>query len=535
MSNSLLTPRLHPNAPLGTQNRMSPTMALVWKQLADLTQSFVVLSAASLVVLLLAAWLMRETEVYRVSLATLALFSCGFALVACFTSFVTEYESRTRDFLGNLPVSSLHVGAVKQLSAASAVAVFFGLQVLARLMVLWFLRTFFDQSIWGTEFQWTTEHYFVALMVNAVFVSCLICCSFWSTSWMSVVCALPLAWLLCAACISYGVFPESMRNPTAESWGYPRVSKVLLALALVGAVSIPLFWLRRRPLNWKRTVSDTPLDHHEEDFFWVSLPGKLGIPTPAWLEMPGRDRFPALCWQSVRQQGMLPFLALLAVGVMACLFSLVIEMNNVNRIFTANQLNGQVSQAMQMGLVFVMSISGFGFGWGALYRDKLNSNFNFFQQHKEYGRTLLLARVLFPSVLLLITLAVGSGVIYLYTGHEVSIWPALLSGLGAFLATLMWSMALRSFVYTLGIGLVLSLTINGFIGAWLTHGEFEYGWVMVLPFVWLATCFAYAPTWLSGRRTVGWMVWFTFVSMITFAVPLWKMTLWLLGMEPFWR
>ena len=118
-------------------------------------------------------------------------------------------------------------------------------------------------------------------------------------------------------------------------------------------------------------MSDTPLDHHEEDFFWVSLPGKLGMPTPAWLEMPGRDRFPALCWQSVRQQGMLPFLALLAVGVMACLFSLVIEMNNVNRIFTANQLNGQVSQAMQMGLVFVMSISGFGFGWGALYRDCL--------------------------------------------------------------------------------------------------------------------------------------------------------------------
>jgi ABC-type Fe3+ transport system permease subunit len=268
------------------------------------------------------------------------------------------------------------------------------------------------------------------------------------------------------------------------------------------------------------------MDHTQEDFFWASLPGMLGIPTPAWLAMPGRDRFPALCWQSVRQQAMMPQLALVSVGVMAWLFYMVLDSRN---LYSSDL---KVTQDMHIGLLLVMLITGYGFGWGALYRDKLNSNLIFFQQHREHGRELLLARVLFPAFLTLITAALGSVVIYLFSGHTVPLWPSVLTGLAAFSATLMWSMALRSFIYALGIGLVLSLTINGFIAAWLTNGEFQYGWVMVLPFVWLATCFAYAPVWLSRRRNARWMAWFTFVSMLIYAVPLWRMTRWLLGFEP---
>lgn len=526
MSSRFTTEGLHPNGPFGTQNRMSPTLALIWKQCADLSQAFAVLSVASIMMVMLAAWEMGgHRDFYWLSLNILALFTCAFSLAACFVSFVTEHESRTREFLINLPVSGFLVGGVKQLSAALAVAVFFGVQVLARLTVLWFCRENFHSHVMLNGVQSASPHYVAAMFVAIVFVSFLICCSLWSTSWLSVLSALPLAWLLCAACISYGAVPPMMRDST-EIWGYPRVSKVLLALSSVAAVAVPLFWLRRRPLAWKKiTMSDTPLDEHDDDFFYASLPSRMGIPTPAWLALPGRDRFPALCWQSVRQQAMLPFLAMMAVGVLAWLFYLVLRSSNVHR------LDRRAMEAMQIGLVFVMTITGYGFGWGAIYRDKLNSNLNFFQQHIEHGRELLLARVLFPAFLSLITLAVGSGVIYLLTGHAAPMLLPLFAGLAAFSATLMWSMTLRSYIYALGIGLVLSMTMNAVIVSWLTKSEPAHLWMIVLPLLWLATCFAYAPTWLSGRRTARWMAWFIFVSMLTFAVPLWKMTCWMMGVE----
>ena len=531
MSSRLTTEGLHPNGPFGTQNRMSPTLALIWKQCADLFQSFAVLSLASIATLMLIAWLMRDPLVrgpsryYWLSLSSVGLFSCGFALVACFVSFVTEHESRTREFLTNLPVSSFLVGGVKQLGAALAVAVFFGVQVLARLMILWLCQNVFQLQAWPADIQGPNPHFFVAIIVTMVFVSCLISCSFWSTSWTSVFIALPLAWFLCAACVSYGSSLAMIWN-TGEIWGYPRVSKVLLALSSVAAVAVPLFWLRRRPLAWKKiTMSDTPLDEHDDDFFYASLPSRMGIPTPAWLALPGRDRFPALCWQSVRQQAMLPFLAMMAIGVLAWLFYLVLRSSNVHR------LDRRAVEAMRIGLVFVMTITGYGFGWGAIYRDKLNSNLNFFQQHIEHGRELLLARVLFPAFLSLITLAVGSGVIYLLTGHAAPMLLPLFAGLAAFSATLMWSMTLRSYIYALGIGLVLSMTMNAVIVSWLTKSEPAHLWMIVLPLFWLATCFAYAPTWLSSRRTARWMAWFIFVSMLTFAVPLWKMACWMMGVD----
>jgi len=445
--------------------------------------------------------------------------------VACFISFVTEYESRTREFLVNLPVSSFRVGVVKQLTTVSSVAVFFGAQILLRLIVVWLYQTVFDSHGWEDEFRGAASLYVASLVVMAVFVSCMICCSFWSTSWMSVVWALPLAWLLCAACLSYGLVPDSMRDPTVI-WGYPRASIVVLALAITGAIAIPLFWLRRRPLLRRWATSSGPSDHAKDDFFWASLPGKLGIKTPALLKLPGRDRFSALCWQSVRQQALMPFLAVVSLGVMVWLFALVLEMSD------RGGFSPEVFKPMQVALLFVMTMTGYGFGAAALYRDKLNSNLSFFQQHKEYGRELLLARVLLPLLLLVATMAVGHCIITWFTGVATDIWLPLLSGLSGFSVMLMWSMAFRSHIYALAIGLMLALTMNGFISIWQGNDGFEYRWMAVLPFVWLITCFAYAPTWLSGRRGARWMAWFTFVSILTYAVPLWGMTCWLLGMEP---
>ena len=123
MSN-VLSPQL-PNSEateIEKWKRMSPAWALAWKQFADLTQSFIVLSAASILMLILAAWwlgdqtrLRDQSGYYWVSYNIVAMFTCGFALVACFVSFVTEFESRTRDFLSSLPVSSFLVGVVLSL------------------------------------------------------------------------------------------------------------------------------------------------------------------------------------------------------------------------------------------------------------------------------------------------------------------------------------------------------------------------------------------------------------------------------------
>lgn len=163
---------------------------------------------------------------------------------------------------------------------------------------------------------------------------------------------------------------------------------------------------------------------------------------------------------------------------------------------------------------------------GALYCDKLNSNLCFFQQHQEHGRELLFARVLFPIFLLFATTFAGTGIIYLMSGLEMKIWLPLFLGTGAFSATLMWSMAFRSHVYALGVGLLLTLTLH------LFAYEFGYQWMVALPFVWLATCFACALAWLAGRMSAAWMTWFTLVSVATYSVPLWIVIRWLIGMEP---
>jgi len=494
MSSSLTTQGPHPNAPFGMQARMSPVVALVWKQLSDMSQAFVVLTAGSAAVSVLTAWAMsRGGGGHDVFYSIITLFTCAFALAACFISFVIEFESRTRDFLSSLPISSVLVGLVKQWCAALAVAVFFGVQLLIRLAVLSLLTRWSYRYQLGYSFADPTSLYYVALIVSVVFISCLICCSFWSTSWMSVACALPLTWLLVAASISYGLFSQPTLEPEV-SWGYQFTSQLVLVAALAAAILIPLFWLRRRPMLRRLPAIVGPMDHAEDDFFYSELPGKLGLRTPALLAMPGRDRFPALCWQSVRQQALMPLLAVLCLGLMAWLFGLVMEMS------PRRPSHPQVQLSMQTGLLFVMTMAGYGFGVAALYRDKLNSNFNFFQQHREYGRELLLARILFPLLLLSATAVVGHGIITLFTGGATGLGVSVIAGLSAFTVSLMWSMAFRSHIYALGVALVLASTMNSFFSLWLVHKEFEYTWVVVLPFVWLVTCFAYAPTWLSGRR-----------------------------------
>jgi len=133
---------------------------------------------------------------------------------------------------------------------------------------------------------------------------------------------------------------------------------------------------------------------------------------------------------------------------------------------------------------------------------------------------------------LVATTVAGANVIYWMSGLTATIGPSLLSGIGAFSVTLMWSMAFRSHVYALGIGFLLAFTLNMFVVGWATDEEFGYRWMAALPLVWLVTCFACAPAWLAGRISAAWMTWFTLVSVAAYSVPLWILIRWLVGMDP---
>jgi hypothetical protein len=524
MSDSLATSVRYPTAPLTTQKRMSPTRALIWKQCADLFRSFVVLTAVSLVLFVFFAWATHKTnESIAWPLFVAAMFSIGFSLSACFVSFVIESESRTREFLVNLPVTSQHVGAIKLIVATLAVVVFFVGQVCLALMAVWLKGKFAgDVSFWGHGSEYVSQYWWAfAIVVGVVFVSSAISCSFWSTSWISTFSTAFLIWGLVQVCDWLDLFLSTAR--TDDPIGrYPMLLVAVLLSAIVLAIGLPLFWLRRRPLLRKRIASNVSVDHQENDF-WSLLPSKLGITTPAWLAMPSRGRFAALCWQSVRQQMMLPLLAFLAIAVLAWAVYAGLGPLHYN----------SGAKMMQISLTFVLTMTGHGFGSASIYRDKLNSNLSFFHQHQEHGRELLLARIVFPLLLLIVSAALCNLAVYLLTGYSPSVWLPLLSGFAAFSATLMWSMAFRSVIYPLGVGLVLSLTMNGFIMSFgAEQAEFSHPWIAVLPFVWLATCFACAPTWLAGRRGAAWMAWFTFVSLATYAIPLWMLACWMLGVDP---
>jgi len=409
MSNALSTQSLRSNAPLGTLNRMSPTLALMWKQCADLTKSFVVLALASLVPFWFFAYEFRHDDEFVFAALTIAgMFTCGFALVACFESFVAESDRQTREFLRNLPVSSFQVGGVKLLAGALAVVLFFVTQI-----------GFFQWSI-EQVYQYWDE---VAIVAVVVFASSSISCSFWSSSWMAVSSAFLLFIGLYLSCLWLGFFSWTEDFDYANHDRHVTLAVVLLS-AVALAIWLPLGWLRRGPLFWKWIASAISIDHHEDDFFYASLPGRMGIPTPAWLALPGRDRFPALCWQSVRQQAMLPFLALMAVAVFAFLFWAVrYSMTKDEFVVDYRGMAGM----MEVALLIVSMMTGYGFGSTALYRDKLNSNLSFFQQHQEHGRELLLARILFPLLLLLVTAVLCNVVVYLFTGCLVSVWLPLWS------------------------------------------------------------------------------------------------------------
>lgn len=509
---------------LQTLKRMSATRALLWKQFNDFVPLFIAIGFASLLFgAINALVVVRGADFGRIALQFAGLFACGFALTACSIAFATESESRTREFLSGLPVSSFHIGAVKLLASLAAVVLVFAMQI-GLAAVFTCLRSMFfeaDSLTAGLEpiYQgWST----VAIFTAVVFVASSISSSYFPNSLLSAICVCPLMFILggCAWTWHLSAWPGDGAAVPMEAL---RFAQAFLLLGVAGSIVLPLFWLRRKPLSWKRSASTDSVDHFEDDWFWASLPGKVGIKTPGWLETPGRDRFKALCWQSLRQQMMLPFLALVSAGLMVWLFDMVFKYHGL----PGKGMTSELMKATQTCLMITMAFTGYGFGWGTLYRDKLNSNLNFFQHHREHGRELLLARLMLPMILLLATVFAGYYAIDYFTGNEVSIWLPLFSGVFAFSATLMWSMAVRSYVYTLAIG--LALTLIGYIASWKHDTSQMSSWIAVLPSVWLLTCFAYAPAWLAGRSSAAWMAWFAFVSLITYAVPLWYFARWILG------
>jgi len=182
MSDRLISTEFRTGKSLVTQNRMSPMRALIWKQCADLSMPFVVLTAGSLVVFCFTAWATRNRHEPDSGLLFAAgLFAAIFALAACFVSFVTESERRTREFLGNLPVSSFQVGGAKLLVAVLAVIVFFTVQIGLAFAVAWLGSILGDGDGLAAEMEFVFKYWGVAALAPAVvFVSCLISCSFFA-------------------------------------------------------------------------------------------------------------------------------------------------------------------------------------------------------------------------------------------------------------------------------------------------------------------------------------------------------------------
>jgi hypothetical protein len=95
-------------------------------------------------------------------------------------------------------------------------------------------------------------------------------------------------------------------------------------------------------------------------------------------------------------------------------------------------------------------------------------------------------------------------------------------------------------VYSLGVALVVALVGGGTIvgtygwpGAEGT-GSFAtiFSWMIALPFIWLISSIAYGPTWLSDRRSWSWMAYFAIILLLAFALPIYALACWFIGIKP---
>jgi hypothetical protein len=539
----------------------SVTWALCWKQWHELSSPLIVLTAGSMVLLAIYGFLSFDDQGYYSLMGVVPIMmSICFIFVCCFTSFVTEKESRTISFLRDLPASSVHVGSVKVLMIGVVSIIFAVGQLVMAGFGAW-MKLRVDPST-----QVRLENALEELVEAGATIGCfmffaavisLLSCSLPKRAWQAVVTVAVMGWAVAVA-FSYldehyfhspdsGMTARSLWEANSHNTGEPMLTwlgarsvAVFLCLLVVGAVWAPLSWLRRRPSRLAAGAS-TFVDQLRSSFAQPAVKfSQSQKRSSALLGMSRGGRFGALLWQSVGQQ---------RVVLMFCsFFMLIVAVGGLGVMLNPNT---RFSEGVLPALLPAFGMTGLWAGWLTLNYDKKNNNFAFFQQHREHGVALMIARIIPPIVVLLVLTAIAT--IYLakmnwllnYSMVRSGDWvpfaqELILSWLTGYCAVVPCSMIFRSQVYSLGVALVVALVGGGTIvgtygwpGAEGT-GSFAtiFSWMIALPFIWLISSIAYGPTWLSDRRSWSWMAYFAIILLLAFALPIYALACWFIGIKP---
>ena len=492
------------------QKRPSATWSLCRKQAQEFGSAMAVLTACSVIIYFIGRSLESGLiEDHQVAISILIPMTICFSFVVSFIAFVSENDSRTRSFLMNLPMSSWHIGAVKMLMVVLAVFVFLAVQL--AFAGAWVYIGFESGAAsiadrneviekLPTLLLWAVGSFSVAIVIS------LFACSFWASPWASILTAIALGAYSLFACASLFNSNEPGQEPLSgfSAW----LLKGSLLLIVIGAVWFPLRWLRRRPWQIGRYVAalvEMPqIESTKAEKSWQGF---------RFIQLPRGGKFGALIWQSLRQQS--GVLTLVFFGVIVLL---IFGWASRYQVFRT----GHNVELFLSSLVPVLGYAGFVAGWMALHQDKRDRNWEFFQQHREFGVWLMVARIVCSiSVLLLL---VGLAVVLLdldatFRRFNSDRWDVLsvsvlMSGIVGYAAMLLCSMVFRSHIYAIAVGLMVWLaTIGSYESGW-------FAWMHALPFLWLISCICYGPAWLAGRRNWRWTVYFTIILLLAFSAPI---------------
>ena len=523
------------NAPIA-----APLWPMLWafakKQVRDLAQSFIVLLAAYTLVTIFVYVMARSSisDPLRISFGATFFFGCAYALVVNFTAFVSERERRTDQFLAGLPISSSWIGWTKLITAGLVFLTFLLAQALIVTTATWLFATFkFELQVdWYSRFT-ETKFLLVLLWSLAIFGGTFVCsavaCSLFSNPWVSILAFVGI--FVASIYFAMILLSEPADLPPITPW----VLTAMTGLAAVGAAFLlgPSTWLRRRA--W--TVPDVGRA-------LGSVGGeRFSHGTSAWserqtalLKRANQNPGLAMLWQAVCQQAALmvyvPALLSLALFGYLLFFGPSSVIDTPWRTQAHSILLVEDSSGFNWLCQFGITLLGLGLAWVTLFADKRDNNVQFFRQHREHGTLFWLSRVALPIVLL--TIVVPILYVFYATGRGflARVDDLIFIGIASFSATLVWSQVLKSHVYLLGIGFVVSfmmfsnsqIVLDSFSDDGFSPAiYFLLQMTKTLPMIWLLGSLWFAPRWLAGARVSqhpSWMVFIAVTTLMAFAVPL---------------
>ena len=524
------------NAPIA-----APLWPMLWalakKQFRDLAQSFIVLLSVCTLVTVFAFVMERNTisNPLRISLGATFLFGWAYALVVNFTALVSEREGRTDQFLAGLPISSSWVGWTKLITAGVVFLTFLVAEVLVVLTVTWLFATFRPEltldrysEITLSEF-WQKSSSSLAILSGA-FVCSAIGCSWFSNPWVALLSFVAHY----AALIMFARILLSEPADLPIFWQQRFFYLIAVAgLTVVGVAFLtgPSTWLRRR--TW--AVPETGLG---------SVGGEhLSNKVSAWSESQTKllkraDQNPglAMLWQAVYQQ--VPLMVYVPATLTLVLFTHLLFYGPSSVIDTQwstdiyRTLLFDHSRGFNWLCQFGITLFGLGLAWATLLADKRDNNVQFFRQHREHGTLFWLGRIALPIVLLTIVVPILYVVYAASWGFGARVEDLVFIGAASFSGTLMWSQVLKSHVYLLGIGFMISVMM--FTNSQFSSDSFSDAPVPLaiyfllemtktLPMIWLLGSLWFAPRWLAGARLSqhpSWIVFIAVTTLMAFSVPL---------------